>query len=141
MPGFSSQDYKEYISESDLIVLKAANRAHGQNILHICGYKGASNDVTIFKDYPVQVVNWAVGPEGLSLKEGKRLFGGKTVLGGFENTEEGLLYTGSKEDIQAKARELVAENGQQGIIIGADCTIPSDIDNRRIAWVREALAE
>lgn len=141
VPGFSSQDYKEYISESDLIVLKAANRAHGQNILHICGYKGASNDVTIFKDYPVQVVNWAVGPEGLSLKEGKRLFGGKTVLGGFENTEEGLLYTGSKEDIQAKARELVAENGQQGIIIGADCTIPSDIDNRRIAWVREALAE
>ncbi len=141
VPGFSSQDYKEYISESDLIVLEAANRAHGQNILHICGYKGASNDVTIFKDYPVQVVNWAVGPEGLSLKEGKRLFGGKTVLGGFENTEEGLLYTGSKEDIQAKARELVAENGQQGIIIGADCTIPSDIDNRRIAWVREALAE
>ena len=141
VPGFSSQDYKEYISESDLIVLEAANQAHGQNILHICGYKGASNDVTIFKDYPVQVVNWAVGPEGLSLKEGKRLFGGKTVLGGFENTEEGLLYTGSKEDIQAKARELVAENGQQGIIIGADCTIPSDIDNRRIAWVREALAE
>ena len=141
VPGFSSQDYKEYISESDLIVLEAANRAHGQNILHICGYKGASNDVTIFKDYPVQVVNWAVGPEGLSLKEGKRLFGGKTVLGGFENTEEGLLYTGSKEDIQAKARELVAENGQQGIIIGADCTIPSDIDNRRITWVREALAE
>ena len=141
VPGFSSQDYKEYISESDLIVLEAANRAHGQNILHICGYKGASNDVTIFKDYPVQVVNWAVGPEGLSLTEGKNLFAGKTVLGGFENTEEGLLYAGSKEDIQAKARELVAENGQQGIIIGADCTIPSDIDNRRIAWVREALAE
>lgn len=30
VPGFSSQDYKEYISESDLIVLEAANRAHGQ---------------------------------------------------------------------------------------------------------------
>jgi len=27
------------------------------------------------------------------------------------------------------------------LVIGADCTIPSDIDEERIEWVREAAAE
>lgn len=136
-----SQDYISYISESDLIVLEAADGVGGNNILHICGYEGARNDVTVFTDYPVQVVNWAVKPEGISLKDGQRLFSGKTVLGGFENTKNSLLYTGSKEEIQAEAKRLIAENGKQGIIIGADCTIPSDISSERIEWVREAVAQ
>ena len=136
-----SQDYISYISESDLIVLEAADSVGGNNILHICGYEGARNDVTVFTDYPVQVVNWAVKPEGISLKDGQRLFSGKTVLGGFENTNNSLLYTGSKEEIQAEAKRLIAENGKQGIIIGADCTIPGDISSERIEWVREAVAQ
>lgn len=139
--GIERQDYIDYVSESDLIVLEAANRVQGQTILHICGYKGASNDVTVFKNYPVQVVNWAVEPEGISLKEGQKLFGGKTVLGGFENTEHSLLYTGSKEEVQAEAKRLITDNGKRGIIIGADCTIPSDISSERIEWVREAVAQ
>lgn len=138
---FKSQDYIDNVRESDLIVLEAANRVGGQNILHICGYKGASNDVTIFKDYPVQVVNWAVEPEGLSLKEGRQLFGGKTVLGGFDNTTGSVLYTGSKEEVEAESKRLIAENGKQGIIIGADCTIPNDIQSERIEWVRQAVAQ
>ena len=97
--------------------------------------------MTVFTDYPVQVVNWAVKPEGISLKDGQRLFSGKTVLGGFENTNNSLLYTGSKEEIQAEAKRLIAENGKQGIIIGADCTIPGDISSERIEWVREAVAQ
>lgn len=136
-----SQDYISYISESDLIVLEAADSVGGNSILHICGYEGARNDVTVFTDYPVQVVNWAVKPEGISLKDGQRLFSGKTVLGGFENTNNSLLYTGNKEEIQAEAKRLIAENGKQGIIIGADCTIPGDISSERIEWVREAVAQ
>jgi len=27
------------------------------------------------------------------------------------------------------------------LVIGADCTIPSDIDEERIEWIREAAAE
>lgn len=140
-PLVNSQDYLDYVKSSDLLVLEAANAVGGQNILHICGYEGAKNDVTIFKDYPAQVFNWAVGPEGLSLKEGRKLFGGRTVLGGFENTTSSLLYIGDKEAIQSEAKRLIAENGKQGIIIGADCTIPSDIKAERIQWVRQAVTE
>ena len=85
-----------------------------------------------------QVVNWAVVSEGISLAEGRNIFGGRTVLGGFENGKDGLLYNGSKEVIQEKVKEIIADTGTHGLIIGADCTIPSDISLERIAWVREA---
>lgn len=134
----SAEDYKAFIAPSELAVLEAANAAGGVNILHICGYEGARNDVHLFTDYPAQVINWAVGPEGISLAEGRRLFGGRTVLGGFENGKDGLLYTGSQAAIQDETKRLIAEAGKEALIIGADCTIPSDIKAERIQWVRQA---
>ena len=103
--------YKNIIAPSELHVLEAANEAGGVNILHICGY------------------------------EGREIFGGRTVLGGFENGKNGLLYTGDKAAIQAETKRIIAETGTTGLVIGADCTIPSDIDEERIEWVREAAAE
>ena len=136
----SAEDYKAFIAPSELAVLEAANAAGGVNILHICGYEGARNDIHLFTDYPAQVINWAVGPEGISLAEGRKLFGGRTVLGGFENGKTGLLYTGSQEAIQNETKRLIAEAGKDALIIGADCTIPSDIDSERIEWVRQAAS-
>ena len=136
----SAEDYKAFIAPSELAVLEAANAAGGVNILHICGYEGARNDVHLFTDYPAQVINWAVGPEGISLAEGRKLFGGRTVLGGFENGKDGLLYTGSQAAIQDETKRLIAESGKEALIIGADCTIPSDIKAERIQWVRQAAS-
>ena len=136
----SAEDYKAFIAPSELAVLEAANAAGGVNILHICGYEGARNDVHLFTDYPAQVINWAVGPEGISLAEGRKLFGGRTVLGGFENGKEGLLYTGSQAVIQDETKRLIAEAGKVALIIGADCTTPSDIEAERIQWVRQAAS-
>ena len=100
--------------------------------------KGPAITSNSLKDYPAQVVNWAVGPEGISLAKGLNIFRGRTVLGGFENGKDGLLYTGTKKAIQEKVREIIADTGTHGLIIGADCTIPSDINHERIEWVREA---
>ena len=136
----SAEDYKAFIAPSELAVLEAANAAGGVNILHICGYEGARNDVHLFTDYPAQVINWAVGPEGISLAEGRKLFGGRTVLGGFENGKDGLLYTGSQAAIQDETKRLIAGAGKEALIIGADCTIPSDIEAERIQWVRQAAS-
>ncbi|MET3558153.1 uroporphyrinogen decarboxylase [Streptococcus rupicaprae] len=130
--------YPKYIQPADLIVLEAAEGEKGLNILHICGYEGATNDVTVFKDYPVKVFNWAVKPEGISLKEGRKLFGGKTVLGGFENEKDSLIAHGTRQEIEDEVQAILAETGRQGIILGADCTIPSNIDTERIQWVRNA---
>ncbi|AXQ78819.1 uroporphyrinogen decarboxylase [Streptococcus chenjunshii] len=137
-PRVSDTDYLNIIKPSEYRVLQAANQAGGINILHICGYEGAANHLNLYQDYPAQVFNWAVASERISLSEGRQLFGGKTVLGGFNNTKEGVLYTGDKAAVQAAVRELLKQAGRQATIIGADCTVPADIDPKRIWWVKEA---
>lgn len=130
--------YAEVVSPSELAILTAANAAGGTNILHVCGYEGARNNLSIFKNYPAKVINFASVVEGVSLGAGKKLFGGKAVIGGFANTKDGLLYKGTKEEIQAETKRLLDEAGRTGVILGADCTIPKDTDFAHLEWVREA---
>ena len=133
----SKETYLNYIAPSERTVLEAANALSDYNILHICGYEGSRNDLTTYVDYPAKVINWAVTVEGTSLKEGKRLFGNRAVIGGFNNTRNGVLYKGTKEDIEAYTEGLIKEAGNQGIILGADCTIPEDTPFEHLNWVRE----
>lgn len=129
--------YLENVAPSELKVLEAANRVSDYNILHICGYEGARNDLSYYVDYPAKAVNWAVTTEKVSLREGKKLFGGRAVIGGFNNTTEGVLYKGTREEIEAYTAELIRGAGKTGVVLGADCTVPSDIDLSHLEWVRE----
>jgi uroporphyrinogen decarboxylase len=132
-----SAAYRAVISPGERKILHAASAAGGRNILHVCGYEGCRNDLSLFADYEASAVNWAVGVENVSLAEGKKLFGGKAVIGGFPNGRGGLLHAGSREDIEARVDEIVAETGTRGVIIGADCTLPADIEVERLRWVRD----
>ena len=62
----TDEEYRKFIEPSNIAVLGAANEARGINILHICGFEGASNEVELFKDYPAQVINWATHHEALA---------------------------------------------------------------------------
>lgn len=139
--GLTKEEYLKYIAPSELAVLKAANEVSDYNILHICGYEGAKNDLSVYVDYPAKVINWAVVVEGVPLEEGKKLFSGRAVIGGFANTEEGILYQGSKAQIEAETERILKGAGTQGIILGADCTIPSDTPLEHLEWVRNKAKE
>ncbi len=135
---FSPEEYARLITPSDRVALDHAHTLGDNHFVHMCGYIGRKNHLDSWKDYPSKVVNWATYIEGLTLREGHARFG-KPVLGGFDNRKQGLLYTGTKEQIQAETRRLIDDFGSTtGIIIGADCTIPYDIDLERIQWVVEA---
>lgn len=139
----TEQDYVETIRPSDLYVLERANRYSGRNLLHCCGWAGEKNRLSLWKDYPCRCVNWAVHVEGVSLEEGRALFGNKAVLGGFETlwngkTHQGLIYTGTREEIQRATREQILRFGKTGLLLGGDCTLDSAIDHERIRWVVEA---
>ena len=41
----TEEEYRKFIEPSSIAVLEAANEAGGINILHICGFEGASNEV------------------------------------------------------------------------------------------------
>jgi len=140
---FSEKEYASIIRPSDLYVLEHANRFSENNILHMCGWAGNRNRLELWKDYPARVVNWAVFVEGLSLDEGRFLFGGRTCLGGFEThwdgkVQEGIIYNGTKEELQDYTRRLILNHGKKGLMLGGDCTIDAGIDWERIRWIVEA---
>jgi uroporphyrinogen decarboxylase len=134
---FSYQEYRGMITPSDLYVLNHANEISDTNIIHMCGWAGLKNRIENWKDYPARVVNWAVHVEDMSLEEGREYFGGKTVLGGFQNTRPGVLFYGTEEKARRFTRELIHGFGKKGLIIGADCTIPNEVDYHRFKWVVE----
>ena len=140
---FTEEEYHKWVSPSDLYVLERANRYPDNNILHCCGWAGDKNDLKIWKDYPVKLVNWAVHVEGVSLEEGRVLFGNRASLGGFQTLwdatkREGIIYHGTKEELQEYTRELILDHGKLGLLLGGDCTIADDLPWERIRWIVEA---
>lgn len=136
---FTENEYRRIVRPAELKVLEYANTLSENNILHCCGWAGDRNRIEVWQDYPSAAVNWAVYVEQLTLGEGKKFFGNRCVLGGFDNRKTGVLYSGSKEEVQAETEKIVAEAGTTGVIIGADCTMPSDIPVERFRWVRKKL--
>ena len=136
---FTVEEYRRLITPSDKKVLEHANRFSDLNVLHCCGWAGIPNHLEVWQDYPAKAINWACFIENMGLSEGKRFFGGKCVLGGFDNRKTGLLVNGTKEEIQSFARKLVWEAGTKGVMLGADCTLPNTISTERIQWVVDAV--
>lgn len=131
--------YVKYVAQSEKKVLAAANELSKINMLHICGYHGKGNNLELYKDYDAPIINWAVHAEGVGLAEGKKLFAGKPICGGF--AQDTTIYKGSREEVEAETKKYLDEAGQVGVMIGADCTVPTDIDDNRLEWVREATAK
>ena len=133
---FADSFFTTYVAPSEREVLEKANELSDINILHICGYDGLSNDLKLFKDFEAPAFNWDVNAEGVSLAEGKKLFGGKAVIGGFDQDQ--VIYTGTRKEVEKATFDILDECGQIGTIIGAGCTLPTDIEEIRLEWVRQA---
>ncbi|MCD2257417.1 uroporphyrinogen decarboxylase [Lactobacillus sp. CC-MHH1034] len=130
--------WQQYVVPSEMKLLRAAQTANDGNILHICGFAGAHNYLADYRGYPFKAVNFATYVAHVTLAEGKQLFGGRTVLGGFDNTEQGVFYRGTRAEIVAETQRLLSKNGRQGILLGADCSVPFDQDDRHGQWVSQA---
>lgn len=138
---FAPEEYEEVVRPYDKLIFDVANFYSDYNIAHLCAWAGTPNQLELWQNVPVKCVNWAVSIENLSLPEGRKFFGGKTCLGGFDNRPGGILNTGTEEQIKAYTKDLIRSYGTTGLILGADCSIPADIDEDHIRWVIEATQE
>lgn len=138
---FNREVHDRLVRPSDLRVLRNIDGHWKRNMIHICGYYGYTNDLTWYQDYPVQMFNWAVYSENVSLKEGKDIFDGRPVLGGFDNRPNALLSTGSDEDVRWEVIRILDETGTAGVGIGADCTIGEDVPVSRLELIRRTCEE
>ena len=125
--------FKEYIKPYDLTLMEEINRSCIFNILHICDYHGGYNDLIPFLDYPGHVVNCSLelGGSKLTGKEISKMFR-KPFMGGIDR--KGTIVSGSKDEIKRVVKEVL-NTAPEKFILGADCTIPSEInwDNIRTA--------
>ncbi|GAO99241.1 uroporphyrinogen decarboxylase family protein [Fructobacillus ficulneus] len=122
----------------DSELIEDINENFKTGILHICGFAGAKNRLTWFTDYNLPIINWATKFDGLSFREGQKLFKDKTIFGGLGNTTNDILYNGSQIEIETEIDRILDEVGTENVLIGADCTVPRDTPVEHILWARDA---
>jgi uroporphyrinogen decarboxylase len=126
---FTEQEFTQYIKPHDLTVLHALDGLGEFNLLHICGDRIR---LPLYADYPSHAVNWAANKANLNLKQGYSLFK-RTIVGGLH--DRGVIVNGSRDEIQATVHQVISDFGTRSFMLGADCTVPTEInlDNVRAA--------
>lgn len=134
---FTDEEFSNWIKPFDLQIMRAIKNAGGYCFLHIC--KSDLNMERYDTDYTdlADVVNWSVAEAPLSLAEGKLLFPGKTILGGLRN-RSGVLVSGKEDRVKQEVKNIIADFGRRGFILGADCTLATE---QNLRLVRAAVME
>ena len=101
--------------------------------LRLCG---AYDDLAPFADYPGRIVNSPLDltTGRVSALEAAELFG-RPFMGGMDR--HGVIATGGEAEIAAEVDRLLQEAPDR-YVLGADCTLPSDLDWDRIRTAIDA---
>ena len=118
--------FEECVKPYDLVIMEEINRRCAFNILHICDYHGGYDDLTPYLDYPGDVVNSSLklGSDTVTGEHIARMFG-RPYMGGLDR--KGVIVHGNEDQIREEA-EGALSGAPDRYILGADCTLPSDID-------------
>lgn len=126
-------EFERFFKPFEIRLLEKYEKVPCANVLHMC--KDHLN-LNRYLGYPQSLIlNWGVHEHNLSLAEGKKLFGeDRIILGGMDD-RAGVLVNGTVEEIHDTVYQILEENGTENMILGADCTLPTDVELWR---VREA---
>ncbi len=129
---FTEEEFLQYIKPFDLKILDAI-QPHGEfNVLHICKDRVR---LPLYADYPGHVVNWSVHEQNMDLSSGQVLFE-RPVLGGMDY--RGVIVDGPAESIRTAVHDVVDGWQQGGLLLGADCTLPTTTPTEHIHAAVEA---
>lgn len=139
---FTVAQYNAWLRPQDLKLLSTVNQLSRYNIVHLCGWDRVKNNFEAWGDYEGAVIHWDQHTESISLAEGKVLYKNKrAIMGGFDHKPGTVLFTGSKEEIQALTKAYARSGGKTGFILSADCSLMEHLTQERAGWIREALEE
>jgi uroporphyrinogen decarboxylase len=118
--------FDECIKPYDLALMEEIERNCIFNILHICDYEGGYTDLTSFLDYPGHMVNASLqlGEQTIAPKDVFDMFG-RPFLGGLDR--HGIIATGDQDEVR-DAAHFVCQHAPDNFVLGADCTLPGDIN-------------
>jgi uroporphyrinogen decarboxylase len=127
--------FEDCIKPFDLSLMNEINEKCEFNILHVCDYFDGYRDLTPFLEYPGNVVNCSLhlGDKKLTAQQVSDLFG-RPFMGGIERL--GTIATGTTREVSDMVRKVL-DQAPERTILGADCTLPADVDWENI---RTAIA-
>jgi uroporphyrinogen decarboxylase len=134
---FTDEEFAELIAPLDKQILSVLQGAKNcVSFLHICKENLNMDRYKSYLDY-ADVYNWGVYETSFTLEQGRELFAGKCLWGGLAN-RSGVLVEGTHEEIARDVKNIIQSVGRTGFILGADCTMPPDMDHRRVKAAVEA---
>ena len=118
--------FDECIKPYDLNLMEDINQKSLFNILHICDYHDGYSDYSPFFEYPGDIVNCCttLGEKILSGKEIVNMFS-RPFMGGLDR--HGIIVSGSEQEIHNAVQNVII-NSPNDFILGADCTLPADVN-------------
>lgn len=128
---FTDEEFEKWIAPMDKQIMSAIKEGGGYVFLHICKDGLNMQRYASYVDY-CDVVNWGVYTVPYSLEEGRRLFTGKTVMGGLPD-RHGVLVDGDDDEIASTVKNVISSYGKTGFILGADCTLATEQDMHRLS--------
>lgn len=136
---FTDEEFEAFIAPFDKEILKASKEAGNVNFLHMCK---DGLEMQRYASYAAlaDVVNWGVYETDFSLEEGRKLFPKATIMGGLQN-RKGVMVDGTLEELKEASKAVIRGFGKEGFILGADCTLPTEIPYERIRAIVEAARE
>lgn len=122
--------FADYIKPADLVAMTEVTSKCPFNILHVCDYNAPYTSYDAVLDYPGQVVNCntQLKDKQLSWQDIHAMFK-RPNMGGLDR--HGILTTGMLEQIEQEVRRVLKDAPKQ-FILGADCTVPGDLDWSRL---------
>ena len=134
---FTAEEYRDWVMPGDRAVLESANTLSDLNAIHFCAWEEIPNRLSVWTDYRAAVVSWSRYIDLMDIREAQRHFG-CTVWGGFDNRPGSMLYTATRAEIERETASLIEQGGRRGYILGAECSIHSELPEERIHWVADA---
>lgn len=132
---FDGETFDRYIRPHDLTVLDVVRNRGEFNLLHLCRDRIR---LEAYADYPAHAVNWAVTKHDLTMSQARGLFR-RTLVGGMD--DRGVIVSGPEPAIREAVHRVIDEAGTRSFILGADCTLPTDVPIAHIRTAVEATAD
>jgi uroporphyrinogen decarboxylase len=132
----SAEEYKEFSMPYDLQLLEGVQDLQPLIILHLHG-KNIMFD--LFRNYPVDAINWHDRDGELSIAEAKSLFRQGLVAGLSNDTE--YLMNGSVDDLVADVQDAVRQAEGRRLVVGPGCVLPTELPPDKLQAMRQAVEE
>jgi len=115
----SEEEYKNFGSKYDIVLLKSLENRSFFNVLHIHG-SNLMFDMLV-QSYPVDAVNWYDRGTSPSLEEALGKFKG-VLIGGLNEKE--TLTIMPPEAVRKEVIDAITQTGRRRLILGPGCVVP-----------------